>query len=313
MGAVTTADATQLPAHLAKHFAVAPNTDLTEGAGGGGFPVISYKGKVWAVSKGGDRTILTNADGDPRASIDVVILKANGSLSKNYYATGYSEGSNEKPDCYSADGTAPAADAVSPQSNKCAICPKNQWGSRMSDTGGKGKACADSRRMAVAAPEDIEEVMLLRVPAASLKPLAEYAKALDKRKVPYQAMVTKIGFNPESAHPEFTFKPVRWLSEAEGDLVAELQDSERVTTILAKAPHFDESPAKEPAAEPVDDFLPPREEPKPAAKKVEQVVEEAPEVEAEEVKPAPKPRAKKVEAVETASSLDDLLARFDDL
>jgi hypothetical protein len=177
----------------------------------------------------------------------------------------------------------------------------------MTDNGTKAKACADSRRMAVAAPEDIEEAMLLRVPAGSLKPLAEYAKALDKRKVPYQAMVTRVGFNPEAAHPEFTFKPIRWLDATEADLVVELQDSGKVNTILAKEGVFDAEPAAK-AEEPEDDFLPPREETKPAAK-----VEAVPEPEVEEVKPTPKPRAKKVEAVETASNLDDLLARFDDL
>lgn len=310
MGSVTKIDeALQLPAHLAKHFAQSPNTDLSDGAGSGGYPVVSYKGKVWAVSKGGERMTLMNEEGDPRASINVVILKANNKLSKVWYESSFSEGSNEKPDCYSKDSIAPESDSPKKQAEKCAICPKNAWGSRVTDTGSKAKACSDSRRMAIADPDDISTPMLLRVPAASLRPLAEYAKQLDKRKVPYQAMVTKIGFNPDAAHPEFTFKPVRWLNEAEAEAVAELQDSDTVADILAKDVSYDNSvtePAPK-AEEPVDDFLPPKEE-APAKTVKPKATKPVVEAEPEPAKPAPS----KV-LVDTDSSLDDLLAAFDDL
>lgn len=313
MGSITTAEKLQLPAHIAARFNVQANSDLTEGTGAG-FPVISYKGKVWAVSKSGERTVLLNSEGDPRASIDVVILKANPKLSKIYYAKGFEEGTSEKPDCYSNDSITPAADAQNKQAEKCAICPKNAWGSRMSENGGKGKACSDSRRLAVADPADIENVMLLRVPAASLKPLGTFARELEKRNVPYQAMVTKIGFNPEVAHPEFTFKPLSWLTEEQADMVAELQDSDTVNDILAKGGHDGPAePAPAPAA-PVDDFLPAADaiaeapkatKPKATKPKPAPVAEPEPEVEA--------PQEAATVLDDANASLDDLLKAFDNL
>jgi hypothetical protein len=93
-----------LPAHLQTLFGGAEvNDDMTAGVSGG-YPIISYRGKVWAISRGGERTIIVNEEGDPRASIEVVLIKANPNVSKIYYPAGYEEGSNDKPTCYSNDG-----------------------------------------------------------------------------------------------------------------------------------------------------------------------------------------------------------------
>jgi hypothetical protein len=223
-----------LPAHLQTFLrdGALGNEDLSSGVGSG-FAHISYKGKVWHVVQGEDRTLVTNDDGDPRASIEVVILKANAKISKTFYATGFEEGTNAKPDCYSNDGVAPAVDAQSPQAAKCAICPHNQWGSKITEQGAKGKACGDVRRLAVAPSGDLENAMLLRVPAASLKELAKYAELLGRRKVPYQAAVTKIGFDHDVAFPKLTFQAVRWLDPHEVPVVAEMMDSDIVQQIIA--------------------------------------------------------------------------------
>jgi hypothetical protein len=243
-----------VPAHIAAAFGGMTNSDLAGGVAPS-YPIVSYKGKVWHVVEAGERNLVCRDDGEPAASIDAIIVRANPNLNKVYYPDGYEEGSNEKPTCHSNDSIAPAADAASPQSKKCAVCPHNQWGSKISETGeAKGKACSDSRRLAIIPEGDPERPMLLRVPAASLKTLLAYSQNLDRRGVPYQALVTKIGFDHDVAYPSLTFKATRWLDAEEVEQVKELYESDMVAAITAvnmvSAPQ-----AAAPDEE--DDFLPP--------------------------------------------------------
>jgi hypothetical protein len=229
---LTKAAAAQVPDHIRNRFGGGlTNSDLSGGITGG-FPVISYKGKVWALVKNGEKQLMLNADGEPRSSIEVVIVKAAPTISKSFYAKGFEEGTTEAPDCHSFDGIAPAADAPKPQAKACATCPRNVWGSKITESGKKGRECADVKRLAVADPEDLDEAILLRVPAASLKFLGQFADMLSKRGAPYQAVRTRIGFDPQVAHPQFTFKAPGWLTEEQLDKVEELMNSDTVNRIL---------------------------------------------------------------------------------
>jgi hypothetical protein len=284
----------KLPAFLKKVDVAALNSDLTAHAGGG-FPVISIKGKVFAVVRDGDREIQMNPkDPDSAAtSLNVVLLKANKGTSKVFYIKGYDKDSSEgqKPDCYSNDGVEPAADAQNKQAKKCATCPHNQWGSRVSEKGAtKGKACADAVRMAVAPAGQINDAMLLRVPPASIKALGEYGQMLAKRGVGYNMVVTKVGFDLQAESPKLTFSAVGLLDDEGFAEVQEIAASDVVSNILgssAVAAVAVETPA---AAEE-------EEAPAPVAKsKAKPVVEEAAEEEE-----APKPVAKPKVAAKTAS------------
>jgi hypothetical protein len=263
-------------------------------AGGSGFPVVSIKGKVFTVRRGSERTMLMDPERQdaPAPYIDVVILNSNPGLAKIYYEANYAEGSDEKPLCYSNDGVAPAKDSQEPQANKCATCSHNQWGSRITESGAKGKECQDSKRLAIATPTAVGDAMLLRVPAASLKALGQYIKLLETRGVDnYQAVVTRIGFDYGVAHPALTFKPVGFVDEETFAEVVEAVQSDVVGQIIGtvEIPHdeevdekFVEPPrARKPAAEK------PATEParKPAAKP-------APAPAAEEEDDEPKPRVK---------------------
>ena len=129
--------ASKLPAHLQGK--VKSTNVFAAAVSAGGFPVVSIKGKVFHVQRGDERTLITKGeDGEPAASLEAVIVAVNPNKSKVYYDQGYEEGSAAKPTCYSNDGLAPAADAEEPQAKKCATCPHNQWGSRITDNGGKG-------------------------------------------------------------------------------------------------------------------------------------------------------------------------------
>src|SRR5208282_104629 len=155
-------------------------------------------------------------------------------------------GSTGKPDCWSADGVKPDANVLVPVAKTCAACPNNEWGSRVSETGKKGKKCADRRRMAVVGPADLTkngancEKFLLHVPAASLKGLAEYEKkVLTPKGIPYYAVVTRIGFDPTQAHPSLTFKATRFLTEQEAQAILEIRDGDDIKRILQESHEFD--------------------------------------------------------------------------
>lgn len=222
----------QLPAHITQlGDSLVSGDDLTSGAGGG-FPVISIKGKVFHIVRGDAKELVTRDDGDPASSIEVVILRGNPALSKTYYSQGFVEGSEDKPTCYSNNGVAPEADAAEPQSQKCATCPHNQWGSKITEQGSKAKRCADVRRLSVAPIGALNDPMLLRVPAASLKPLADYGDLLKKRGVKYPAVTTKIGFDPAAAYPSLTFAPVSFITPEMARVVQEMIGSDIVTKML---------------------------------------------------------------------------------
>lgn len=247
MNQVATLDGLQLPARLRNTnvAVIDANTDLFSGAGMM-FPVLSYKGKVWHIVEGDERTLVAHPDsGDPLSSIEVVLLKANPAKSKVFYASGYIEGSADKPDCFSNDGVAPDPQAKTPQAANCEGCPQNVWGSRIADNGNKTKACADSKRVAVAPAGDIENAMLLRVPPASLKELQNYGSDLSKRGIPYNEVVTRVGFDHTVAHPQLTFKFVRFLTDEEALAAADTVKGEKVgfVTGMTAMPARNDAPA----------------------------------------------------------------------
>jgi hypothetical protein len=294
-----------LPAYLKSANRVAVNDDLTAHAGTG-FPVMSIKGKNFTVVRDGERTVLTKeVDGEKIAvpSIEVVLVKANKGTSKVFYMKGYQEGSEAtKPDCFSNTGDKPDASVAEPQAKSCALCPHNQWGSKIGDNGGKGKACQDSVRMAIATADLINDPYLLRVPPASIKSLGEYGKMLAKRGVGYNMVVTRIGFDMESPTPKLTFKPTGLLSDAGYAQVQEVMASDVVQAILGSEGIA--AAAAEAAPAPADEL--PVVEVKAAPAPVAEKPKAAPKPKAEP-KPEPKPEAQ-VDIPDL--NLDDL--NFDD-
>lgn len=212
------------------------------GAGiGAAFAVISYKGKVWAIKHRGESKPLMRADGSgPQGTIECIIVKAAPVISKIFYANGFKEGDNAAPDCWSVNGVSPDPASASKQSATCAGCPKNAWGSRITDSGKSGKACGDSKRLALVPSNDMRNEllggpMLLRIPAASLAGISQYSAALQAMGHAYYGVVTEIGFDYKEAFPLLTFKAKRVLTEDEVDILLELQASESVNRILNEA------------------------------------------------------------------------------
>lgn len=254
-----------LPAAIQRLTQVALQSGVQNEFSGGvksGFPIISYKGKVWAVRKGDDIQQNLDADGNAIPTMDMVLVKANPNLSKIYYKNTYTDGDNSPPTCFSNDGIVPDPSVAEKVSPVCANCPMNAWGSKVNN-GKKLRACADARRMAVVSSHDLAELgvdaplHLLRVPAASLNPLKDYVeKVLAPKGIPPFAVHTRIGFDAQESHPQFTFKATTFLTDDQAEAVIKLRESEDARRILAEsefvtgaagAAAFDNSPTSVPA------------------------------------------------------------------
>jgi hypothetical protein len=221
---------------------------------GANYAVVSFKGKVFRIKHGGTEypiTIQFNGQEYAAPFLDVVIPLANPALSKTYYASGYTEGSDEAPTCWPEDGRNPLAPMenrpIVPQTGQhctdCLLCPMNAFGSKINqDTGKGGKACADTRKLVVVPLDangnvDTENAryggpMLMRVPAASLSVFAEYDRKLQAMGVPYFAVVTRMQFDSTVAYPKFQLTPARMITEAEANEILGLRNSQQVQAIL---------------------------------------------------------------------------------
>ncbi|RLA58700.1 MAG: hypothetical protein DRR04_10310, partial [Gammaproteobacteria bacterium] len=243
-----------LPASIAKGFAAESADDLSQGVSAG-FGILSYRGKVWRVKYKGVETVVMNAEGDPAASISVVLLKANPALSKTYYAGAYVEGDDTPPACSSANGVRPDTGIKAPQSPQCDVCPQNVWGSKITPQGTETKACSDARRISIVPAADMVNeacggAMLLRIPAASLSTLAAYSDMLKQNSAPYYGVVTKVGFDPEASYPKLTFTALRGITDSEAPVVLEQRDGSVTKRILEEeASTTAAAEAKKPAAE----------------------------------------------------------------
>lgn len=252
---------------VSKHFANDQvNDDLSSGIQSS-FGIVGYKGKVWSIRYRGDEEQLMRDDGDgARGSIEVVILDASKAVSKIWYEQGYVEGSNAAPDCFSNNGVAPEPTSAKPQCATCAACKHNAWGSRITPAGKAGKACSDSKRIAVVPMIDIPNEayggpMLLRVPAASLQDIAMYGGKMQQMGYPYYSVATRIAFDPEESYPKFKFSAIRPLNDDEAELVKGYRGGHQIERILSENEF-----AAGPAPAPADDkplFEQPPEEQKP--------------------------------------------------
>ena len=263
--------------------------DLYDGTSGG-FAVIGFKGSRWKIKSGGEEEPVLDDNGEAKPSLEVVLVKASREISKVYYDKDYAEGDDSAPDCSSVDSTVPDAESANPQSETCATCPNNAWGSKITPAGKKSKACGDSRRVAVVPLQDIANepyggAMLLRVPAASLSDLAKYGKGMQAKGFPYNAIGTRLGFDINAAYPKLTFKPIKPLSEAQLIQVAEVFHSDGLQSVLSKTASVS-APKPQPKPKP---------KPKPAESVSFEFEEESenPAPAEEQPSPTPKPAAKK--------------------
>lgn len=242
-----------VPASLQAMIPQTTQSELRENVGSSA-AVLSIKGKTFGIKHGGKTdqiTVVMNGQLYAAPFFDVLMIRAKGALSKTYYRSGYSDGADSQPDCWSEDGVTPLApldqrpkldDQITPCSD-CRLCPMNRFGSRVTENGSKGKACADTRKVAILPVDPATQQvdfdndkyngpMLMRVPAASLGAFRDYDTALAQQGLPYYFAVTRLQFDPAQAYPKFVLQAVRVLNDAEGQRVLALRDDIRVNDML---------------------------------------------------------------------------------
>jgi len=85
----------------------------------------------------------------PNNTADVRVLAAIGE--RSYYANAYDADQVQVPTCYALDSDAPHPEASEPQSDTCADCQWNKWGTSTDARGNpaRGKACREGARVVV--------------------------------------------------------------------------------------------------------------------------------------------------------------------
>jgi hypothetical protein len=209
-----------IPAHLANRVNASDRSALTQdllaGTSTGSPPRISIRAGRFRIVEGGAETVL------PETELSVMILKSNPALIKTFFSGAYDpNASDQAPSCFSYDGIRPNPAATSPQSDSCASCPQAAWGSKISPTGAKIKACSDSKRMAVVAATDPGgKAYQLSVPAASLRPFGEYVQLLAQRGIDIDLVKTIVYFDLQADFPRLLFRYGGWITEEEAAAMA---------------------------------------------------------------------------------------------
>lgn len=144
-------------------------------------------------------------DGSETDSRTVVIIDF---LTANlFYDRIYDPNNPVPPACFAIsitpEGGIPSAKAPAPQGDDCASCPQNQW---ESGPRGKGKACKNSRRVAVVFPEDLdkgdEAIMVMSVAPTSLRAFDGYVNKLAREGVLPCMVTTELSFSEDSDFPQ---------------------------------------------------------------------------------------------------------------
>lgn len=131
-----------------------------------------------------------------------------------YYSKPYDPQNPAAPDCFAIakqfnDLSPSNHDSVTdPQATACDECPMNKFGSAPT---GKGKACRNMVRLAIAAADADENaaVMTLEVPPSALKYWNKHVNDLEVAGMLPVQVITEISFDEKVAYPCPTFKVSR--------------------------------------------------------------------------------------------------------
>lgn len=175
-------------------------------------------------------------DGTEGPELEVIVLDF---LSTNlYYDSPYDSGNPRPPACFAIgqepNNLVPSVNSPDKQAESCAKCPQNQFGSAIV---GKGKACKNTRLVAVvaAAGDENSPIMIMSIPPTSLKTFDGYVSgAMRKYGLPPIGVVTKVTLDPNSTYASPRFEAIRALENEE--LAAAVARRDEATSRLIAEP-----------------------------------------------------------------------------
>jgi hypothetical protein len=154
-----------------------------------------------------------------------------------YYESGFDRDNPQPPGCFAVGPEpsllTPVDESPDKQSDTCAACPNNQFGSA-----GKGKACKNTRLLAVTPISDEgyegdAPIWILSVPPTSIKAFDAYVfKLSTKQKTLPIGLVTRISLNDTVTYVAPLFEAVRPLDDQELANVFPLRE-EAMTRLMA--------------------------------------------------------------------------------
>ena len=131
-------------------------------------------------------------------------------VSRNeWYENAYNKDDVTPPNCFAIHPEpkqlAPSANAPDKQSDDCASCPLNQFGSAPT---GAGKACKNTRVLAVMPPDadDDTEIWTLKVSPTGIKSFDSFVAGVNRAfQLPPVGVVVTVGFSDAATYPSLEF------------------------------------------------------------------------------------------------------------
>jgi len=136
-------------------------------------------------------------------------------------------GGNEPPDCMSHNGNVPAGNSEKRQSERCDICPMNQFGSNVN--GGDGKACKNMQRVHLLVRDSVNDINNLGMPTrmilppSSLKTWNTFLADCGTKNIPYQMVWCEFSLNPVTQpveHAEIEVKIIEPITNNPDELLS---------------------------------------------------------------------------------------------
>lgn len=209
-------------------------------------PEVRLRGREFRLKIGGEETTL------PEKHLDVFMVTARPTLSKVFYKDSWGGADSAgAPDCSSADAIQPDSNAKEPQHSNCQLCPHNAWGSKISNTGSKGKACQDYKLIVVVLPQLIDTPFALRIPAATLKIYQAYLAKLKMAGAPANAALTRLTFT-DAEYPQLDFTFIGTVESREQyQALKDVAESAEVLEAIKIQPRTAPAPVEHTAEQPV--------------------------------------------------------------
>lgn len=231
-----------------------------------GLALIRLKGSTFILDEGGERKSVG-------VSFPGVIVGV-GDISKRFFKNkNYQEG--EAPWCTSVDGKKPDPGCSNQQSETCANCPMNIWGSDTSEISHKQiKRCKDYRRLVIAIISDNYDngykLYRMDLPVMSLQPFKLYAQNLKEHNgCPLFGVATKFSFDLAAKYPVVKFEVFKVANEQNLAIIRKIKTDSRIKELLSA-----QYTANDEAGEEKTETVTAR---KPAQKKAEKPKQEAPQ------------------------------------